>query len=438
MLRTEENELLCRVGKGTPMGELMRRYWLPAMLSSELPRPDCPPVRVMLLGEKLIAFRDTSGRVGLLANHCPHRGASLFYGRNEGGGLRCVYHGWKFAADGMCVDMPSEPPDSNFNSKVRATAYPCQERNGVIWAYLGPRENPPPLPDIEANQLPEGEWQVNAVQRECNWVQGLEGDIDTSHFGFLHFGSTDAEETEPDTFQYYTLKDRSPRYSVLDTEYGSTYGAYRPARPGTLYWRIAHFLFPFYAMIPTGVLGHQIVARAWVPMDDEHTMWFGFQRQAPPPPEPEPNGKRRQPVLTPLLPNTSGWHGRFRLEANEDNDYNIDREWQREDDYTGIAGIHTQDQAITESMGPIYDRTQEHLASSDAMVIRVRRRLIAAARSLAEQGVIPPGAEDPTVYRQRSGGIILGEDEDWIEATKELRKAYVSHPELDPAVAGRP
>ena len=438
MLRTEENELLCRVGRGTPMGELMRRYWLPAMLSSELPKPDCPPVRVLLLGEKLIAFRDTRGQVGLLANHCPHRGASLFFGRNEGGGLRCVYHGWKFDARGACVDMPSEPPDSNFKSKVRATAYPCQERNGVVWAYLGPRENPPPLPDIEANQLPEGEWQVAAVQRECNWMQGLEGDIDTSHFGFLHFGSTDAEESEPDTFQYYTLKDRAPRYSVLDTEYGSTYGAYRPARPGTLYWRIAHFLFPFYAMIPTGVLGHQIVARAWVPMDDEHTMWFGCSRQAAPPAPSEANGKRRQPVLTPLLPNTSDWLGRFRLQADERNDYNIDREWQRDEDYTGIEGIHTQDQAITESMGPIYDRTQEHLASSDAMVIRVRRRLIGAARALAEQGVVPPGAEDPTVYRQRSGGIILDEGEDWIEATKELRKAYVPHPELDPAVAGRP
>ncbi|MBO0689644.1 MAG: Rieske 2Fe-2S domain-containing protein [Candidatus Dormibacteraeota bacterium] len=438
MLRTEENELLCRVGKGTPMGDLMRRYWLPAMLSSELPKPDCPPVRVLLLGERLIAFRDTQGQVGLLANHCPHRGASLFFGRNEGGGLRCVYHGWKFDAQGACVDMPSEPPDSNFKTKVRATAYPCHERNGVVWAYLGPRENPPPLPDIEANQLPKGEWQVAAIQRECNWVQGLEGDIDTSHFGFLHFGSTDAEETEPDTFQYFTLKDRAPRYSVLDTEYGSTYGAYRPARPGTLYWRIAHFLFPFYAMIPTGVLGHQIVARAWVPMDDEHTMWFGFSRQAPPPPQTQPDGKRRQPVLTPLLPNTSDWYGRFRLQADERNDYNIDREWQREGDYTGIEGIHTQDQAITESMGPIYDRTQEHLASSDAMVIRVRRRLLGAARALAEQGVVPPGAEDPTVYRQRSGGIILDEGEDWIEATKELRKAYVPHPELDPAVAGRP
>jgi phthalate 4,5-dioxygenase oxygenase subunit len=153
MLSKEQNEYVCRVGPGTPMGDLMRQYWVPAMLSSELPRPDCPPVRVLLLGERLIGFRDTTGKVGLLANLCPHRGASLFYARNEECGLRCVYHGWKFDVTGRCVDMPSEPPDSNFKEKVRATAYPCEERGGVIWAYLGPREVLPPLPDLEANAL---------------------------------------------------------------------------------------------------------------------------------------------------------------------------------------------------------------------------------------------------------------------------------------------
>jgi len=435
MLRAQENEYVTRVGPGTPMGTLMRQYWVPAMLSSELPRPDCPPVRVLLLGEKLIGFRDSRGQVGLLGNHCPHRGASLFYARNDGCGLRCVYHGWKFDVAGRCVDMPSEPPESNFKDKVRARAYPCQERGGVIWAYLGPRENPPPLPDLEPNQLPAEQTTAIAIARDCNWLQGLEGDIDTAHIGFLHFGSEDAEDQEPGTFRYYTLKDRAPKYAVLDTDYGSMYGAYRPAAPGQNYWRIAQFLFPFWTMTPTGLLGHHLVARAWVPMDDEHMIMFMMVPQLPPQ---DRAVRERQGARPPkMLPNTTGWLGRFRLEANESNDYLLDRGAQeRDEEYSGISGIHLQDQAITESMGPIYDRTQEHLGSSDAMVIRVRRRLIAAARALAEGGTVPPGVDQPGVYRQRSGGVILDEDADWVEATKHLRQAYMTHPELDPAVVG--
>jgi phenylpropionate dioxygenase-like ring-hydroxylating dioxygenase large terminal subunit len=435
MLRTEENEYITRVGPGTPMGELMRQYWVPAMLSSELPRPDCPPVRVLLLGERLIAFRDSDGQVGLLGNHCPHRGASFFFGRSEERGLRCVYHGWKFDLGGRCVDMPSEPAESNFKQKVTAKAYRCQERGGVVWAYMGPREVPPPLPDLEPNQLPEDARQVTAIQRECNWLQGMEGDIDTAHIGFLHFGSADAEDAPPGTFRYYALKDRAPRYAVLDTEYGAMYGAYRPAAPGTTYWRIAQFLFPFYTMTPTGQLGRQIIARAWVPMDDEHMLLFTMI--AKPSAEALAVRERQGGGRPVVLPNTTDWLGRFRLDANEGNDYHIDRERQeRDEEYSGIAGIHTQDQAITESMGPIYDRTQEHLGSSDAMVIRARRRLIACARALAEQGTVPPGAERPEVYRQRSGGVILDDQADWVQATESLRQAYVTHPELDPAVVG--
>ena len=435
MLSTEQNEYVTRVGPGTPMGALMRQYWVPAMLSSELPRPDCPPVRVLLLGEKLIGFRDSTGKVGLLGNYCPHRGASLFYARNDDCGLRCVYHGWKFDVTGRCVDMPSEPPESNFKDKVRATAYPCEERGGVVWAYMGPREVPPPLPDLEANQLPEEDVSVVAYARNCNWLQGLEGDIDTAHIGFLHFGSEDAADAAPDTFRYWTLKDRAPRYAVLDTEYGSMYGAYRPAGPGQYYWRIAQFLFPFFTMTPTGLLGRQIIARAWVPMDDEHMMLYTMRLKAP---AEVAALLERQGLKAPrLLPNTSGWLGRFQLEANEENDYLLDRDRQeRDEEYSGIEGIHTQDQAITESMGTIYDRTQEHLGSSDAMVIRARRRLIASARALAEHGTTPPGVDRPDAYRQRSGGVVLAEDADWVEATKELRRAYVTHPDLDPAVVG--
>ena len=189
MLTKEENELITRVGPGTPMGELMRQYWMPAMMSAELPSPDCPPLRLRLLCENLIAFRTTSGKVGVVANACPHRGASLFYGRNEEEGLRCVYHGWKFDTDGNCVDMPSEPPESNFKEKVKAKTYATVERGGLIWVYMGPREVPPPLPDLEANLQPEGELSIGAFFSECNWVQSLEGDYDTVHLGFLHQGS---------------------------------------------------------------------------------------------------------------------------------------------------------------------------------------------------------------------------------------------------------
>src|SRR4030081_1474189 len=280
MLKREDNELITRVGPGTPMGNLMREYWVPAMLSSELAQADSDPVRVMLLGEQLIGFRDSNGKVGLVANNCPHRGASLFFGRNEGAGLRCVYHGWKFDTSGACIDMPNEPAESDFLTKVKAVAYPCQERGGIVWAYLGPRSSPPSLPDLEPNMLGDERVVVTAIQRDCNWLQGLEGDIDTSHLGFLHLGAVDPEKTKPGTFQHYTVKDRAPRYSVVDTEYGAMYGAYRPADEGRLYWRIAQFLFPFYAMIPTGVLGLQVLTRAWVPMDDEHMLFFSMGSQA--------------------------------------------------------------------------------------------------------------------------------------------------------------
>jgi nitrite reductase/ring-hydroxylating ferredoxin subunit len=424
MLTREENELVSRVGPGTPMGDLMRRYWLPALLSRELPSADADPVRVVLLGEKLIAFRETTGRVGLLAHNCPHRGASLFFGRNEEAGLRCVYHGWKFDADGVCVDMPNEPAESDFKQKVKAVAYPCQERGGIVWTYMGPRSEPPPLPDLEPNMLPGAELHAGAIQRACNWLQALEGDIDTSHLGFLHLGAVDPEKLEPGTFGYYTVKDRSPRYAVVDTDAGAMYGAYRPATADLNYWRIAQFMFPFYALIPSGVLGLSRLVRAWVPMDDEHTMFFVMGAQ----------GSVGAGIdLHQVQPNTSAWYGRFRLAQTADNDYQIDRQKQRSlQSYTGLSSVHLEDLAITESMGTLLDRAAEHLGTSDVMVIRVRRRLIAAAKALQEQGEIPPGAENPLVYRTRSGSVFLPKDADWIAATDDLRKGFVEHPELDP------
>jgi phenylpropionate dioxygenase-like ring-hydroxylating dioxygenase large terminal subunit len=258
------------------------------------------------------------------------------------------------------------------------------ERGGLVWAYLGPRSTPPPLPELEANMVPEGGIQI--YQRECNWVQALEGDIDTGHTVFLHLGGMQADDAPAGTWARYALSRRAPRYEVLDTDSGVMYGACRPAEADTSYWRIANFLFPFWAMVPTGVLGLEVRARAWIPMDDEHTLALTIGRL--------PRGTAqvgRQtvgPVQT--LPNTTDWYGRFRAVAGASNDYLIDRELQKTASYTGIGSIFLQDQAATESMGAIYDRSQERLGSSDAMVIRTRKRLLDAARALRDRGQVPP------------------------------------------------
>ena len=465
MLSKEDNELLSRIGPGTAMGNLMREYWIPAVKSDELPAPDCPPLRLKLLGEELIAFRMTSGKVGAIQNSCPHRGASLFFGRNEEEGLRCVYHGWKFNETGSCVDMPSEPAESNFKSKVHATAYPTYEHGGVIWAYMGPRSSgeEPPLPQIEAFMLSSGPSQVSAIHRPCNWMQGWEGEMDTVHAAFLHFGASKPEDQKPGSFNFYQANQRHAKFSVVETDFGTSYGAYRPAEADTYYWRMAHMLFPFYAMIPQGEIGKDAKIGAYVPMDDEHTMHWeiflrpeilggpGVDRSADPRPLNQGRAKdeiqefidqRQQTVRTGgsganggptstgnlnlgLLPNTTGWFGRFNLPQALENDYMIDREAQRTwKSFTGIPGVRQQDMAVTETMGPIYKRYNEHLGTTDAMIIRTRRKLLAAAKALRDEGVLPPGVDNPEVYRQRSGECILPRDVFWWDATKPMREVF--------------
>ncbi len=420
------------------MGDLMRQFWIPGIQSSELAGPDSDPVRIRLLGEDLIAFRDTNGDVGIIDNFCPHRRASMFFGRNEECGLRCVYHGWKFDVNGDCVDMPSEPAESNFKDKVKITAYAAKERGGVVWVYMGPRSKLPPLPELEANMLPEGEWAVSSIMRTCNFVQALEGDIDTSHLGFLHLGSVDPAGAVPGSYDYYTVNIRSPRYKVIDTDYGTTYAAYREAEPDTYYWRFAHFLMPFWAMIPTGVLGVQVLARAWVPIDDTHTMFWNMVV-----PTTRSNGGQGgagaprggvnidgKKGATDYLPNGTGWFDRWNLAQNAENDYKIDRKAQYDNEnYTGIDGIYLQDQVVTESMGAISERTKEHLGTSDTMVIKTRQRLMTAAKELQE-GMAPAAVDQPELYAIRSGGVILPKETDWLEGTEELRKAFVKHPGL--------
>jgi phenylpropionate dioxygenase-like ring-hydroxylating dioxygenase large terminal subunit len=414
------------------MGNVFRQYWLPAIRSDELASPDCPPVRIKLLGEELIGFRTTSGAVGLIQNSCPHRGASLFFGRNEEEGLRCVYHGWKFDVSGACTDMPSEPVESNFKNKVHARAYPCRERNGIIWAYMGPREVPPELPDLEANLLNTDPEKVRVMHRPCNWMQGLEGEMDTIHAALLHWGFD--EPGEPGSFSYYHFKNRTDaRFTARETDFGAAYGCYRSAEDDTYYWRIGMVFFPFYAMQANGALGPEVKMNAYVPVDDDHTLqWEIFVSVGE-------NARRRElrfplnrtsePMTvsmgTVFLPQGTGWHDRWNIDQNFANDYKIDREAQKSKaSYTGIPGIRQQDMAVTESMGTIYDRTHEHLGTSDSMIIRARRRWIAVAKAMAERGELPPNVDNPRAYRQRSGEAILPRSVDWWEGSKHLREQW--------------
>ena len=414
MLSTKDNELLTKVGADAPMGKLVRQYWMPVMASDELPAPDGDPMRVRLLGEDLVIFRATSGRIGLFAENCSHRGASLFFGRNENDGLRCVYHGWMYDVTGRCVDMPSEPPESNFRDKVRQRAYPCEERGGMVWTYMGPREEPPPLPDLEWMSLPASHRRFAPFMRECNWFQALEGDIDTSHLFFLH-GRLNKEDS-PALGLYHT--DKHPRLEVVKTDYGVVYGANREEDPQTTYWRITQYMLPIHTLFPANPDG-TVPGHMWVPLDDEHTMvWIIAWNPATPMDEVTMMSRSLATgagVLN-FLPATSDGLGRWRSEANRQTDYFVDRKAQREQTFTGIPTIPLQDQAVTESMGPIYNRTQEHLGTSDGMVIQVRRRAIEAAKALAEHGVTPPCVDNPEAYRVRSASATLPKGVPWIEA----------------------
>ncbi|HEY5272566.1 MAG TPA: Rieske 2Fe-2S domain-containing protein [Acidimicrobiales bacterium] len=445
MLAQEENELITKIGPGTLMGTMLREYWVPAMLSQELPNPDCDPVRVMLFGEQLIGFRDTSGTVGLIANLCTHRGASLFFGRNEENGIRCVYHGWKFDTLGNCVDMPNEPAESNFKNRIKATAYPCQERAGIVWAYMGSRETPPEMPGIEATLLPEGQCNASMYMRPVNWLQALEGDIDTVHSAFLHGGEQEPEYFNEGTFNYYVTVHRAARFASVDTDYGAIYGGYRPAGDGQNYWRIGLFLFPFWTSPGPGVLGKKIMNTAWVPMDDTHTMVFNVRAAT----DQTMGGGRQRPAERSefgdfrdsgfeYLPNTTDWYGRYRMKQNFENDYFIDREEQRElGSYTGIAGgAVPEDTAVQVSMGPVLDRTIEHLGTSDMMIIRTRRRLIDAALAFEKDATAPPGVDQPEIFGVRSGGVYIPEDADWLEYIQSLLPSFVDHPEIDVAIEG--
>ena len=384
------------------MGEFCRRFWTPVLLSEELPEPDCPPVQTKIYGEELVAFRTTSGKVGLLKEFCPHRRASLFYGRNEEEGLRCAYHGWKFDTEGRCTDMMSEPADSNFANKVETTAYPTQEGGGFVWAYMGPVELKPPMPELEYLKVPENQRSTRKVQYESNFVQVIEGEIDTVHASILH-SKLDALEKAPTATTAggrYSYRDRAARFHVEDTDGGILIGAKRNAEEDSYYWRISRWLFPWITMIPREPKGS---ARSGliVPIDDENC-WFFLVRWDPYKPL---EGEYTEAPRDGMIPGT--WLGK----ANKSNHYMIDRQVQNTETFSGIPDRmgRAQDAAMTDSMGAIVDRTEEHLGTTDAAIIRMRRRLIQGANDLQE-GIEPYAASHPEVFKVRSGGAVLPRD----------------------------
>ena len=416
MLSAENTDLLCRVGRGTPMGDMMRQYWLPVGYSWEY-EPEGQPQRVRVLGEDLVIWRSLDGTPAFLQSNCPHRGAGFFYGRTEEEGLRCAYHGWKFDADGQCVDMPNEPAESAFKQKVRITAYKGADYGGVTWIYMGPNQDDPPgIPQFEWGQIPpENVSYAQKVVYECNWMQALEGELDSTHVYFLHRRLN--IEDSPRYGLYHN--DQRAKFHISEKPYGFTYGAERNELDGNVYWRTTQFIFPVYGMFPAqdGVVPLSI----YLPVDDYHTVHMGIWWK--PAGEMPGNGKPHSllpeepgtlvPGVGPMKPEQ---HGRFFAkwwpQAAPDSDFLMDPV-AKSRNATGIPSVRLQDSAVIHSMGAIMDRTREHLGTTDVSIIRARRMLLRAATQLREDGTPPPGSEHPEHYHVRSCATVLPPGADW-------------------------
>jgi phthalate 4,5-dioxygenase len=412
MLSIEENDLLTRTGPGTAMGELFRRFWIPALLSSELPERDCPPVRFTLLGERLVAFRATSGNVGVLEERCPHRRTSLYWGRNEQDGIRCAYHGWKFDTEGNCLDQPAEL--DQFCDQIKIIAYPTHEAGGVIFTYMGPPEVRPPFPDFEFTLLPKDHSAAGKRYQVCNWLQNLEGELDTAHVNFLHRSwDPQSEEMMPDE------RIRRKRYFVAETDFGLLCMARSEINDREYYWRMTPFMLPSFTCIPRSYDGANTLTAA-VPADDTH-MW-GF---------------------------TVSWHHNRPLQANElasaikakvdqktwipeanmTNDYLRDINRQKNGSWSGIDLIRIQDLAVQEDQdGPVCRRFEEHLGTTDRAIVGGRRLLLNLAEKL-RQGIEPAQAHLPHAYRVRSVAENARVDVDPVEVWRR------GQPALDKATA---
>lgn len=411
----QQNEILCRVEREAPMGKVMRHHWMPACMIEEVSDPDCTPLRVRLLGENMVVFRDTNGRVGALNEACPHRGASLAFGRNEECGLRCLYHGWKFDVDGNALDMFSEPVDARIRSIMKTRAYPARESGGFVWVWMG---DPAAARDFDPPNwaaAPAEKISIMKMHAACNWAQVLEGSIDSAHSSSLHSSNMPTAtgvsgSTATDTTWLRPSADKSPRIEIEKTPFGFRYVAIRKPIVNADqqdYVRMTLFVAPFTVHIPPN--DQYNLSQMLVPIDDVNTMFYwiawhptkGIAQDAWRRFCVAEVGKDVEPVT-------------FRKIRNRENGYLQDRAAMRAGDFTGIHGIPMQDMAMWESMGPIADRSHDRLGSSDKAIATFRMQMLRAAQA-AQRGEPVIGTTEPRVPHAKLASFegMLPKGVDW-------------------------
>ncbi|GAA5232369.1 Rieske 2Fe-2S domain-containing protein [Verticiella sediminum] len=426
MLSKEDNELLVRVGPDTPMGRLMRSYWIPFLPATDL-QVDGQPQRVRLLGEDLIAFRDSEGRLGLIDHACPHRGAPLVFGRNEDCGVRCVYHGWKFGVDGKVMDTPAEPESSRLKNNVRIKNYPCVERNGIAWTYMGPNpESPPALPNIEWNLVPQENVHVSFRVQECNWLQAVEGEIDSAHAAILH-GRIDSQGAIND---WVAKRDLRPVFECQRNDFGMSIASRRVLDEQTHYWRVNQFLLPFYTLVPPQTKYPELSGHAWVPIDDENTLCIMFSYR--PVGELYPRtrqlfkeghagretGHASEHAYAPRPPSQP--YAKYWTKFNLDTAFLFDYDAQTKTWFSGLPGLWVQDAACQSGVAPIYDRSREHLGVSDTGIAMTRRMLLENVRRMQNGEGGPVRHDDPDLWMVRAVSLTLPAGTSWQDEDQQV------------------
>jgi phenylpropionate dioxygenase-like ring-hydroxylating dioxygenase large terminal subunit len=370
------------------------------MLSERLPEPDGAPVAIKLLGERLVAFRDSQGRIGLLDEFCPHRRVSLAYGRNEESGLRCVYHGWKLDLQGRVVDIPGEPSTSKLAKSIRHTAYPAREAGGIVWTYMGPQKEPPPFPDFLFTKLPAKQVIGFHYRQECNYLQGIEADLDIGHPAYLHSAMVDALA---DVHRSAMNHDRRPRGFTREESFGmQTVWAWKTEDPDKALFWVDPFVVPCYTLVPGGRTKLRWTWHAWVPIDDEHHWLYYVHYDPEIDPGPDERKRLEQVFGHDLIDPSDDYRSR----ANVGNMHFLDRDRQRRENFSGIRGIAAQDVAVTQSMGAIVDRSRENVASGDVLVIQLRRYLLKLVRRfMAGEGL--PGLRGEFSYPDIDSRMVI-------------------------------
>ena len=406
MLSATDNAYLNSSEPDTPMGNYLRCHWHPVALSEEVAKPDCAPIRLKVMGEDLLLFRDSKGKTGLIEPFCAHRGADLFFGRNEECGIRCIYHGWKYDIHGNCIDMPNVPKDAAYHGKIKIKAYPTQEFADMVWAYMGPPDIQPfEVPQLEAGLVPPSHRYVTKRLVECNWTHSMEGALDTAHFSFLHmpapaFRKDDSSNIAADESRIRWLRnDPAPRFKIIDHEVGFLIGGARNADPGDHYWRLTQYMLPTHSITPSAMPNETYYGYSWVPIDD-YSCWMYVYAWHP---DQAISDEERKKYI-------KGGYGQFAELGpgyvplrNRSNSYLMSREEQKTISFTGIRGIAEQDQMAQESQGYMIDRTKENLSPTDVGIIRFRKLLLQEAKAFAA-GKKPDSPNKAKDYCVRGGG----------------------------------